>query len=171
MGAVVQAMCPGCRNVLRIPAEWVHQPIKCKHCGLVMQAKQPAAPPPRAVPLPPVSRKTPLPGQLPAAVPPPPAPARAPAPARLPSPAALVAPPPVARLAPAATPAPAPAATSPWDAINHGDGSAPRRPRRRGSPLTGLVILTVFLALAGGGIYFAWPKISALLPSPPPEKH
>src|SRR5262245_33945886 len=36
---VVQAPCPGCRRVLRIPAEWVHQAMRCKHCGLTLQAK------------------------------------------------------------------------------------------------------------------------------------
>lgn len=38
---VVQAQCPSCQNTLRIPANWVSEPMKCKHCGLVFQAKPP----------------------------------------------------------------------------------------------------------------------------------
>ena len=40
MSQVVQAKCPGCQKVLRIPAEWVQQAIRCKHCGLVLQASR-----------------------------------------------------------------------------------------------------------------------------------
>ena len=54
MAAVVQAMCPGCKSVLRIPADWVDQPMRCKHCGMVIQAKEK----PTAVP---VSARTPVP--------------------------------------------------------------------------------------------------------------
>src|SRR5438132_1208264 len=39
MPEVVQAKCPGCKKVLRIPADWLNQPVKCKHCGMVLQAK------------------------------------------------------------------------------------------------------------------------------------
>ncbi len=42
MTQVVQAACPGCKSVLRIPSDWVSQPIRCKNCGTVMQAKLPA---------------------------------------------------------------------------------------------------------------------------------
>lgn len=38
---VVQAQCPKCKNTLRIPASWIHQAMKCKHCGTVFQAKAP----------------------------------------------------------------------------------------------------------------------------------
>ncbi|MBY0527359.1 MAG: caspase family protein [Gemmataceae bacterium] len=38
---VVQAQCPGCKNTLKIPANWIAEPMKCKHCGLVFQAKPP----------------------------------------------------------------------------------------------------------------------------------
>ncbi len=40
MSQLVQAACPGCKNLLRIPAEWLHQSMRCKHCGMVMHAKQ-----------------------------------------------------------------------------------------------------------------------------------
>jgi hypothetical protein len=43
MNEVVQAKCPGCHTVLRIPAAWLRQAIRCKHCGLVIQTKQAAA--------------------------------------------------------------------------------------------------------------------------------
>lgn len=39
MSQIVQAPCPGCRRVLRIPVEWVQQPLRCKHCALVIQAR------------------------------------------------------------------------------------------------------------------------------------
>ena len=38
---IVQAQCPKCKNTLRIPANWIHEPMKCKHCGMVFQAKAP----------------------------------------------------------------------------------------------------------------------------------
>src|ERR1700694_1659 len=40
MKQVVQARCPGCRNVLRVPADWIGQSIRCKHCGKIIQAKK-----------------------------------------------------------------------------------------------------------------------------------
>src|SRR5437879_514401 len=43
MKQVVQARCPGCRNVLRVPADWIGQSIRCKHCGKIIQAKKKAA--------------------------------------------------------------------------------------------------------------------------------
>jgi hypothetical protein len=55
MSAVVQATCPGCKKVLRIPAEWMRQPIRCKHCGMILNAKpteKPATATPRPVPPP-----------------------------------------------------------------------------------------------------------------------
>src|SRR5262245_56460856 len=42
MTQVVQAKCPFCENVLRIPADWLAQPMRCKFCKQVIQAK-PAA--------------------------------------------------------------------------------------------------------------------------------
>jgi hypothetical protein len=39
LNRVVQADCPSCKNTLRIPANWLSEPIRCKHCGLVFQAK------------------------------------------------------------------------------------------------------------------------------------
>src|SRR5712692_7289982 len=69
MSANLQATCPGCKSVLRIPADWVNQPIRCKHCGLVMVSKDPQAvaaavagrpAPPNKTPLPPTGKPTPV---------------------------------------------------------------------------------------------------------------
>lgn len=38
MVSIVQAPCPSCQRVLRIPSDWVGRPMRCKHCGLVFQA-------------------------------------------------------------------------------------------------------------------------------------
>jgi hypothetical protein len=49
---IVQAKCPGCKQVLRIPAAWMQQPIRCKHCGLIIQGKPAAAAVTTAAPAP-----------------------------------------------------------------------------------------------------------------------
>ncbi|MHB1425015.1 MAG: caspase family protein [Gemmataceae bacterium] len=67
MSRLVQSSCPGCKNRLRIPAEWLDKSIRCKHCGLVLQAKQAAASPrnpaapPDAAPAIPVALPVPQP--------------------------------------------------------------------------------------------------------------
>ena len=62
---VVQATCPGCKAVLRIPADWLHKPIRCKNCGTTMQTRGPATatPPPQVAAKPPVlpAKAPPLP--------------------------------------------------------------------------------------------------------------
>lgn len=40
MSQVVQSTCPRCKKLLRIPGDWLHQPIRCKHCGMILQAKR-----------------------------------------------------------------------------------------------------------------------------------
>src|SRR5262245_40915412 len=57
MAQVIQAKCPGCKKVLRIPTDWVHQAIKCKHCGTVLQARTKAKAAPAVAP-PPLPRRT-----------------------------------------------------------------------------------------------------------------
>src|SRR5262249_55218365 len=54
---VVQARCPYCRNVLRIPADWIVQPMRCKFCHNLIQAraKAPAVAPVAAAAAPPVA--------------------------------------------------------------------------------------------------------------------
>ena len=79
MPEVVEATCPYCKKLVRIPVEWIHQPMRCKHCRQVFQAKQPpasassAASPVRRTPVPPqVLRSIPVnPGQVPLAAGPP----------------------------------------------------------------------------------------------------
>ncbi|MGL4421105.1 MAG: caspase family protein [Gemmataceae bacterium] len=39
MTSTVQATCPGCQNVLRIPGEWADRTMRCKKCGTLMQGK------------------------------------------------------------------------------------------------------------------------------------
>jgi hypothetical protein len=54
MTATVQAMCPGCRNILRIPIDWAEKAMKCKKCGLAVQGrKKPESGPPEPSPPPP----------------------------------------------------------------------------------------------------------------------
>jgi hypothetical protein len=77
MSAVVQATCPGCKHVLRIPAEWLGQAFKCKHCGMVIQARPKAPEPPPAAAPKPVARRADVPVARPVA--PPPRPAKTPA--------------------------------------------------------------------------------------------
>ncbi len=44
MSQVVQAKCPHCQNVLRIPEEWLVKPMRCKHCKTTFQAKGKSSP-------------------------------------------------------------------------------------------------------------------------------
>ncbi|MFN4258453.1 MAG: caspase family protein [Gemmataceae bacterium] len=58
MAPIVETRCPGCQATLRIPAEWVAEPLRCKHCGLVSLSKgkgsalAPAAVGPESAPAP-----------------------------------------------------------------------------------------------------------------------
>ena len=74
MSQVVQAKCPHCQNMLRIPTEWIARPMKCKHCSQIFQAMLKAPSPAPAPQIPPakkpaqpvnVATKTPLPPMLP----------------------------------------------------------------------------------------------------------
>jgi hypothetical protein len=38
MTQTAQTRCPGCRTILRVPADWMHQPLRCKHCHSVFRA-------------------------------------------------------------------------------------------------------------------------------------
>jgi hypothetical protein len=48
MAQLIQAQCPRCKNILRMPADWLGQPMRCKHCGQVFQPRlrSASAPPP-----------------------------------------------------------------------------------------------------------------------------
>lgn len=144
MLAVVQATCPGCKNLLRIPADWLGQTFKCKHCGMVIQARtRPAA------------------NGTPAAAPAPP-PAAKPVARPVAKPVAV----------PVAQPGPAAAAASSPDAPFSFDGAgapapAPRPRRRSGGGLRkGLVLAGAVLALAAAVTVFAWPYLSQMVTRP-----
>jgi hypothetical protein len=140
MSNLVQAVCPTCKNLLRMPADWVRQPVRCKHCGQVLQARAPAAAPPPARPTP----AAPV----------------APAPVPLVSPVAT----------PAAVPAQHLAGGSPFSDLGTlDDGPRRRRRRRHGGGWMGPVVFLCVLGIAGGGVALAWPRLAPLL-MPPQEK-
>jgi hypothetical protein len=144
MASVMQAACPGCKAVLRIPAEWMGQSIRCKACGAQVQARPPVPPPPprKAAPPPPPPRK-------PSPPPPPPA-----ATTRAP-------------LAPAAVAPPVHNAFAFDDSLD--DEPGPRRPRRRKGGAGAWVALGVLLLLAGGAAgaaMFFWPQIQRAVRDP-----
>jgi hypothetical protein len=169
---LVQAQCPGCRRQLRIPADWVTQVMRCKHCGNILKARAPLAfPSPAARPSVPVNRPTPPPPSGPVAqlVAAPPggipliAPAAMPV-ARAAIPVAMpVAPP------PAAAPVGAPAASSPFSFDPGAEEETPSRRRRRRGSWTGPVIFLCVVGIAAGGTFFAWPHLQPIL-FPPDSK-
>ncbi len=148
MSTVVQATCPGCKKVLRIPAHWLNQAIRCKYCRMVIQARPDGAP--AAPPAPPSApaRSAPLPVAEVAA----PVPVAAP-------PAAV----PIAGLA--AEPG------SPFADFDDPDAPPRRRyHRRRSSGWVGLVLGLVLLGGAGGAAYALWPELSKLFEGKPSEQ-
>ncbi len=177
MSTVVQATCPGCKQVLRIPADWLNQPFRCKNCRTIIQAKAPPAParppvaakpaaPPRAAVKPPASSgaKKPLPPAavaVPQARPTPPAApmaipvaARQAAPVAIPVNAAGV---PIAPMAIAV-----PVAPNHFDGIDGAlpSGPAPRRPRR--GFWTPLIVGLVLLGGAGAAAVHFWPQLAPM---------
>jgi hypothetical protein len=56
---IVQARCPHCKRQLRIPADWLEKPMRCKFCKNTFQAKpketEPGQPSAAAPPVPPAS--------------------------------------------------------------------------------------------------------------------
>jgi hypothetical protein len=140
MSAIVQATCPGCKHILRIPAEWLGQAFKCKHCGMVIQARAKAPEPaPAATPPKPVA----VPVAKPAARP-------------------------AAKSVAAETKRPRPARSSSGNpfSFDDEDASAPRpRSRRRssGGLLTGLVLAGAVLGVAVIATIFAWPYLSQMM--------
>jgi hypothetical protein len=158
MKQLVQATCPGCKHSLRIPADWISQPIRCKHCGQVLAAKGSTA----AVQ---ASRPTPPPASRPTAAPPAP-------PARhvMPSPPLPKAQP-VYPAAPAAISTAPAAYASPFDALEGTDPGPSRRRRRSGGGWKGLVVVLSVLIIAGVTTAIFWDQISrAVLPSDEEQK-
>ena len=157
MAAVVEAICPGCKKTLRIPAEWLGQAFKCKHCGLVIQAKAPPPPPvatarPTAIPL---NAPRPVTPPLPTATPQRSVAARTPLPATKTNRVAI----------PQATPT----VNGKKDtfAFDQVPGKVVVPPRRRGSGLLrGMLVFCLVIGIAGAGGYFARPYLSAMMPQP-----
>ncbi len=159
MSTVVQSTCPGCKQPLRIPSDWLTQAIRCKHCGLVLQAKSSAAY---------VSRSS---GIRPAASPRTPPVARpiqavaAPAPLAAPAPPLAIALPTPGAYAPG-SPA---VAASPFDRLD-ADTSGPSRPsryrRRSGGWWKGPAIALSVLVVAAVVTVFCWPYIRGVFDTP-----
>jgi hypothetical protein len=137
MSAVVQATCPGCKKTLRIPAQWMQQPIRCKYCGMVLNAKPPAAAAPEKSPASPPRAKAPA------------APSK-PKPAPPPRPVEAARPP----VAPAPSYTPPEAFGSPFAELSEEDGP-PRRRRRNRSVGTALVVCALLLLGGVGAAIFA----------------
>ena len=136
MATVVQSICPRCQKTLRIPSEWVNQPLRCKHCGQTFQARA-IAPDPKPAP--------PSPG---------PAVTNSPKPLPRPAPGAVV-------VAPVAAYHPPQAGNDLFGGINDPDKSPlPRSYRRRYAAKNsqGKWILLLTLLLLGGGVggFLAW---------------
>lgn len=39
MSTAINATCPGCKKVLKVPTQWINQVIRCKFCNMAMQIK------------------------------------------------------------------------------------------------------------------------------------
>jgi hypothetical protein len=50
MAKVVEAICPGCKNVLRVPGDWVNSSLRCKKCGTVVRLPQRSSDPAASFP-------------------------------------------------------------------------------------------------------------------------
>jgi hypothetical protein len=154
MSQLVQAQCPGCRRLLRIPAEWATQVMRCKHCGIGLKGRSPAVP---------VNRPTPPPPSVPNAQPAAAAPV---APLALPArgtpavPVAIPVAPPPTVAAPVVT---EPAAAFAFDGGAEESAPVQRRRRRRQGSWTGPVIFLGVLGIATIGICLAWPKLRPIL--------
>ncbi len=195
MSTVVQATCPGCKQVLRIPADWLNQPFRCKNCRTIIQAKAlpstlrpsgPATPTPLppskpSKAAPPAPAKTPTRPTPPVAVAVPAAPQVRPAPqsapVAIPVPARAASSPPVAipvnaagvPLAPMAIPV---AATAPnvFDGIDGAmDGSGPGPRRRRGFWVPLLVGIILIGGTAAAAVHF-WPHLAPMFEKDKKEK-
>jgi hypothetical protein len=135
MTGIVEAACPGCKKLLRIPANWIDQPLRCKHCGMVVSARVVAPSAPPAIPI-----ATPVASPLPIAKP-------------------VAAPPP-----PAAIPHPSPVGPNAFSNL-HGatDASAPWRRRQRKRARKRLVVGLIVLAAAALATMVFLPQIKELV--------
>ncbi len=178
MTTLVRATCPGCKHTLNIPADWISQAVRCKHCGMVLQAKTSATasgvrPSASSRTPPPPSRKIRPPAVVAPSVEAPPSAAIVTQPAvpatahpqAVHAPVAYPQAPAAIPLAVAAVPAPV-GNGSPFDALD-AEGpaplAAPSRYRRNAGgrwkgPAVALGVLVVAVAVA----VLAWPHISSV---------
>ncbi len=155
MSQVVQAQCPHCQNVLRIPREWLARSMRCKHCKKTFEARIKASALTAKVP---IGMPAPIANPFPIAKPAPsasvPQPAHAVAAGAPPSPVAV------------ATPAvPAKPPSNNLFGFDE-DGPAPTEPaappqrRKRGRGTLVLLLMFSFLFLLGaGGVGFVAYRI------------
>lgn len=141
MSTVVQATCPGCKQRLHVPADWLTQAVRCKKCGLVLQTRESAR---ASAARPAVSARTPPP-------------AARPAPA---APVAVTA----AQAVPVAPVAVTPAvAGDPFAQLDADDAAPVRRSRYRrrgtGGWWKGPAVALGVLVVAAVGVVLAWPYI------------
>jgi hypothetical protein len=143
---MVQAICPGCQGILRIPNDWVDRPIRCKHCGTVLQAKSPFSAPSQT---PAPKRNGPMPP---------------PVPRKQLSTEALA---PKIPIAPPVPNSPTGVAASgfQFDPSELADGrpSRKRGKAKRGGHWIGLAVMVGLLATLGTGAAIAWPHIQKAL--------
>jgi Caspase domain len=167
MATVVQAVCPKCGKQLRIPADWINQAMRCKHCSQVIQARQVNPAVRAATPPPPQHKAKNIPAdykQPPAKAPPanytqPPAAVSAAPPVAPPMPAV-----PVAAPVGVAVAMPASGAHDPFGDIDDAAVSpipSRRKPKAKGGWLVPLIVSGVLLAGILTGCYFLIPKITA----------
>jgi hypothetical protein len=143
MPAVVEAACPGCKKTLRIPANWLGQTMRCKHCGLILATQSPvraASAVPAPQPAPPLARPIQPPVAPPVARPIGPA---------------------IATQQPASSAIASPSVFADLDAEAGVGVRVPRR-RRQGGWWKPLVVFFVLLAITGVVLKVAWPQIKEL---------
>ena len=145
MSQVVQAKCPHCQNILRIPEEWLSRAMRCKHCKKEFQAKAKSA---VSYPVGKPATGTKAGAPTPVAKPANPYPVAAPALSAPPASTGM-------QVAPPVVPPPSPPGNDPFgfaddDAPMPSIESQPRR-RKKGGGLLLLLFMFFFLFLLGAG--------------------
>src|SRR5262249_39514820 len=139
MAPIVQAECPGCKKVLRIPAEWMHQVIRCKHCGMVASARPTVA----ITPISPASSThSPSPASVTSVVPSAPG---------------------------AVAPTAGADALAALDADAEPGAMLVRRRRSRSSLWSRIILSILVLAVAAGVIAVCWPRLKELTEQAPEQ--
>ncbi len=137
MPQLVQSLCPGCKNRLRIPADWLQQAIRCKHCGTLLQAKSRTAPTVRenVIDSPPQKAAT-----------------------------ATITPPVVALAVPVAQPVGGAAFDVFDNADREPSKRKKQRPSKGSGGWMGAFLALLLLVLTAGGAFVFWDNLAALFP-------